>query len=86
MSATIVEKYFDTWNEQDAERRLALAEETSTPDARYVDPQADVSGSAGFSNLVASVHQLVPDHTFRLTSLHAKKVTPGRAMLQARMP
>lgn len=68
MSATIVEQYFSTWNERDADRRLALAEKTWTPDGRYVDPQADVTGPAAFSELAASVHQLAPDHTFRLTS------------------
>jgi uncharacterized protein YndB with AHSA1/START domain len=68
MSATIVEQYFNTWNERDADRRLALAENTWTPDARYVDPQADVTGPAAFSDLADSVHNLAPDHTFRLTS------------------
>jgi hypothetical protein len=43
MSTTIVEKYFETWNERDAARRLTLADETWTPTARYVDPQADVT-------------------------------------------
>jgi hypothetical protein len=66
--STIVEQYFNTWNEKDADRRLALAEKTWTPDGRYVDPQADVTGPAAFSELAANVHKLAPDHTFHLTS------------------
>jgi hypothetical protein len=33
-----------------------------------VDPQADVTGPAAFSDLAASVHELAPGHIFRLSS------------------
>jgi hypothetical protein len=68
MSAKIVEKYFDTWNEPDADNRLTLAEETWAPDARYVDPNTDVTGAAGFSQMVAAVHEQYPGYGFRLSS------------------
>lgn len=68
MSTKIVEKYFDTWNEPAADKRLALAEETWAPNARYVDPNTDVTGAAGFSEMVAAVHEQAPDHRFRLSS------------------
>ncbi len=64
----IVERYFDTWNETDAQRRLALAKDTWSDDARYVDPVADVTGPVGFSEMVASVQGHYPNHRFRLAS------------------
>jgi hypothetical protein len=63
-----VERYFDTWNETDAQKRLALAEATWTADARYVDPVADVAGPAAFGDMVGSVQRQFPNHTFRLAS------------------
>ena len=45
MSTEIAEKYFDVWNETDDSKRLALAEQTWTPDSRYVDPNTDVTGA-----------------------------------------
>jgi hypothetical protein len=68
MSTEIAEKYFDVWNETDDSKRLALAEQTWTPDSRYVDPNTDVTGAAGFSDMVAAVQQQYPGYGFRLSS------------------
>jgi hypothetical protein len=68
MSPKIVEKYFDTWNEPDAHKRLALAEETWAPSARYVDSNTDVTGAAGFTEMVAAVHDQYPGYRVRLSS------------------
>jgi hypothetical protein len=68
MSVKIVERYFDTWNEPDTGKRLALAEQTWEHGARHVDPNVDVTGAVGFSEMVAAVHQQYPGYTFRLAS------------------
>ena len=63
-----MEKYFDVWNEADNAKRLALAEQTWARDSRYVDPNTDVTGAGGFSEMVAAVHQQYPGYGFRLSS------------------
>src|SRR5918996_3581631 len=68
MSTEIVEKYFDVWNEADNAKRLALAQQTWARDSRYVDPNTDVTGAGGFSEMVAAVHQQYPGYGFRLSS------------------
>jgi hypothetical protein len=65
---TIIEQYFDTWNEADADRRLNLAEKVWTDDSRYVDPVSDVQGPAGFADMVGTIQGHYPGHKVRLTS------------------
>lgn len=60
------ERYITLWNETDATRRRALLESSWTPDARYVDPLAQVQGHAAISELVGGVQQRFPGWRFRL--------------------
>jgi len=51
---TLVQRYIDTWNETDPERRRALIAEVFTEDAGYTDPLAEVRGHAAIDHLVSA--------------------------------
>ena len=56
-TATVaVAAYLAAWNATDEERRAAI-EAAVTSDVRYVDPLADVTGSAAFEKVVAGVRE-----------------------------
>ena len=62
----LVQRYLETWNETDPDRRLAATEQVFADDATYVDPLANVTGRTQISNLMGAVQQQVPGHVFRL--------------------
>ena len=54
---TVVDRYLAAWNATDpAARRDAIAA-VFTPDARYVDPLADVTGHDGVDALIAGAQE-----------------------------
>ncbi|GAA4381571.1 nuclear transport factor 2 family protein [Nocardioides caricicola] len=63
----IVEQYLATWNASGAEREALLAEHWS-PDVRYVDPLAEVSGTAAVGALVDAVQGQFPGFVFSQAS------------------
>jgi hypothetical protein len=65
---TVIDRYFDAWNEADEANRVALIEQALAADGRYCDPLSDVEGYAGFSAMVAGVQQQLPGHHLRRTS------------------
>jgi SnoaL-like protein len=63
-AATLVQRYLEAWNVSDpAERRTAI-EAVFAPDARYVDPLADVTGADALDALIAGVQQQFPGMRF----------------------
>jgi SnoaL-like domain len=69
MDATqLVERYLETWNEQDADARRSAIAGLYVEDARYVDPLADVAGHDEISGLIGAVRAEVPGHVFRLAN------------------
>jgi len=62
----IVQRYLDTWNETDPERRGALLATVWAEDGSYVDPLASARGHDEISALIGGLHQQVPGHVFRL--------------------
>lgn len=50
-----VQAYLRPWNVTDATDRAAALDAAVTPDVRYVDPLADVSGSAALEQVIAGV-------------------------------
>ncbi|RDI50905.1 nuclear transport factor 2 family protein [Nocardia mexicana] len=54
---TIAQRYIDSWNEQDADKRKALLEEVYTADATYTDPLAAVAGREAIDQVVAGAQQ-----------------------------
>lgn len=49
----LAQRYIDTWNETD-------------PDARYIDPMADVQGASAVADTIAAVQGQFPGYDFRL--------------------
>jgi hypothetical protein len=50
---TLVDRYLAAWNATDPAARREAIVATFTPDARYVDPMADVRGHDGLDALIA---------------------------------
>ncbi|RDI67127.1 nuclear transport factor 2 family protein [Nocardia pseudobrasiliensis] len=49
----IAQRYIDSWNEQDADKRRALLAEVFTPEATYTDPLAQVAGVEAIDQVIA---------------------------------
>jgi hypothetical protein len=64
--ATVVDTYIATWNEPDADRRRALAEETFSPDGSYVDPLMSGEGAEGIAAMIGGARAQFPGHRFVL--------------------
>jgi SnoaL-like domain len=62
----LVKQYLETWNETDADARLAAIQDVWAEDGTYVDPVASVAGHTQISNLIGAVQQQLPGHVFRL--------------------
>jgi len=65
---TIIDAYFDMWNEEDRDHRAALVERAWAEGCRYVDPLLEAEGRSGLVDMVAGVHAQFPGHRFRRTS------------------
>lgn len=65
---TIIDTYFQSWNETDAAARAELVERAWAADGRHVDPLADVSGHGALAQLVAGVQAQFPGHRLSRTS------------------
>jgi len=59
----IVEQYLATWNAEGAEREALLAEHWSSQ-VTYVDPLADVTGTAAVGAMIDAVHAQFPGFVF----------------------
>ncbi|WP_280270576.1 nuclear transport factor 2 family protein [Nocardia wallacei] len=53
----IAQRYIDSWNEQDADKRRALLAEVYTLDATYTDPLAAVTGLDAIDQVVSGAQQ-----------------------------
>ena len=63
-TATLVQRYLEAWNATDpAERRTAI-EAVFAPNARYVDPLADVTGTDALDALIAGAQEQFPGMRF----------------------
>ena len=65
---SVVDTYIASWNETDAERRLALVAETFTDDARYLDPLMSGEGVDGIAAMIGAAQSQFPGHRFELSS------------------
>jgi SnoaL-like protein len=63
-TATVVQRYLAAWNASDPAERRAAIEAVFAPDARYVDPLADVTGTEALDALIAGVQQQFPGMRF----------------------
>src|SRR5690606_37867666 len=60
LATAAVQRYLAAWNATDPAERRAAVEAAFAPDARYVDPLADVTGTEALDALIAGVHQQFP--------------------------
>ncbi|MDH6680648.1 hypothetical protein M2284_004877 [Rhodococcus sp. LBL1] len=63
---SLIQRYLDTWNETDTDKRNALVEELWAADGRYVDPIGSAEGPAAVSALIGSVQQQFDGMRFEL--------------------
>jgi hypothetical protein len=61
-------RYIAAWNETDAAARRDAVAALYAPDARYVDPLADVQGHDQIAELIGAVQGQFPGFEFRLSS------------------
>jgi SnoaL-like domain len=64
--SALVDAYIAMWNETDPQRRQALAAETLTEDASYLDPLMSGEGIDGVSAMIAGAQEQFPGHRFAL--------------------
>lgn len=60
----LVTGYLACWNETDPGARAALIEATWAPEARSVDPIADVTGRDAIDAMIAATQAQFPNHRF----------------------
>jgi hypothetical protein len=60
----VLHRYLAAWNATDPAGRRAAIAAAFTPDARYVDPLADVTGHDALAALVAGAQERFPGWTF----------------------
>jgi hypothetical protein len=63
-TSTVVQRYLDAWNATDPAERRAAIEAVFAPDARYVDPLADVTGTDALDALIAGAQEQFPGMRF----------------------
>ncbi|PTR22967.1 SnoaL-like protein [Rhodococcus sp. OK519] len=62
----VIQRYLDTWNETDTDKRAALVEELWAADGRYVDPIGSAEGHAALTALIGAVQQQFDGMRFEL--------------------
>ena len=63
-TATLVQRYLAAWNATDPAERRAAIEAVFAPEARYVDPLADVTGTDALEALIAAAQEQFPGMRF----------------------
>jgi hypothetical protein len=64
--ATLVNRYIEGFNETDADRRHDLIEQLFTEDARYTDPQVEVTGREQIDAYIGQTQAAFPGYVFTL--------------------
>jgi hypothetical protein len=65
---TVVNGYFEMWNEAEPARRAEHIARVWAEDGRYVDPIVDAAGHDGIDEMVASAQAQFPGHRFERVS------------------
>lgn len=60
----LVERYIETFNETDADRRRELIEALYGAEGTYTDPNVDLHGAAQIDGFVAQTQETFPGYTF----------------------
>jgi hypothetical protein len=64
VTTDLVTDYLGAWNADDPADRRARLERLCTPDVRYVDPLADVTGIEALDALISTVQESFPGLRF----------------------
>lgn len=62
----LAESYLDIWNETDAARRRALADDLFAPTCQFTDPLARAEGPAAIEAVIEQAQQQFAGHRLRL--------------------
>src|SRR5262249_14915082 len=62
--SSIIDAYFEAWNEPDAQLRSSAIRTAWTSDGRYRDPQLEADGHTALGDMVAALHQRFPGARF----------------------
>ncbi|MFF9405170.1 nuclear transport factor 2 family protein [Streptomyces anandii] len=62
-----VARYFEAWNAAGPEARAKAVAAAWTPDGRYTDPLADVTGHEQIGAVITAAREQFPGFAFRLT-------------------
>lgn len=65
---TVVTRYLEAFNEDDADRRREMLEALYTADCTYTDPHVDLRGSGQINGFIEQTQERFPGVTFRLGS------------------
>jgi len=68
LTAVVVDRYLDAWNERVAERRRALVAEAFADDATYVDPMMSGAGPDEIAGMIGAAQEQFPGHRFVLAA------------------
>jgi hypothetical protein len=63
----LIQRYIDTWNETDADRRRALVAGVWSDDGTYVDPMMSGAGHDSIATMIGLAQQQFPGHRFELS-------------------
>lgn len=66
-ATTTVNRYIETWNERDPERRRALVAQTFSDDASYLDPARSGAGHDGIDATIETAQEQFPGHRIELS-------------------
>ena len=63
-----IDTYFETWNETDADKRLALCQRVWSDGGRYVDPILDATGPQAIADGIGALQAQHPGYRVNRTS------------------
>jgi hypothetical protein len=66
--SSVIRRYFEIWNETDADERQSLIARTWSESASYADPMFAADGQHGINEMISSLQEQYPGYQVRLAS------------------
>ncbi len=84
---SLINDYFDTLNELDEKRRMALIQRVWATEGTFVSPFGNVRGHSAINDLIGSVHKQIPQSaTVRTTEIEVLQTNYLRFNFEVRRP